>query len=130
MSTTEVSTNGLPGWVKCSLGGEPNGTCLQGEIECDYSALVAVFGEPNRKSDGYKVDAEWLLTFDVFSGMNKDVATIYNYKTGKNYLGDDGLPVSEITDWHIGGKDPRVVSYIASMVIAHYRAALAKVEAR
>jgi hypothetical protein len=118
---TAQTAPGLKDYVTWQLGGDPNGTHLQGEIECDYAALVAVFGEPNGRGDQYKVDAEWVLTFHTF-GMTEDVATIYNYKTGKNYLGDEGLPVSEITDWHIGGKEPRVVSYVASMVVAHYRA--------
>jgi hypothetical protein len=67
---------------------------LIGYIDCSYADLVKVFGEPTAERDGYKVDVEW--EFD-----NK--ISIYNWKDGKNYLGDDGMEVEDITDWHIGG---------------------------
>lgn len=70
---------------------------LVGEIEITYNELVEVFGPPNMKTDGYKTDAEWKLNID-----GRDIF-IYNYKDGKNYLGDDGLEVEDITCWHIGG---------------------------
>jgi hypothetical protein len=71
---------------------------LQGKITAAYSELVKVFGEPNAGNDGYKTDAEWELEF-----KNGTYATIYNWKDGKNYCGESGLDISEITDWHIGG---------------------------
>jgi hypothetical protein len=77
------------------------GTSLQGEIDISYRDLVAVFGKPHTKGDGSKVDAEWILQFNT-PGVDI-IATIYNYKDGKNYLGRDGLPVSKIREWHIGG---------------------------
>jgi hypothetical protein len=80
-----------------------NGTCLQGYVSADYSALCERFGEPTN-GDGYKVDAEWLVQFE-----DGTVATIYNYKDGKNYNGADGLEVKDITDWHIGGITKRAV---------------------
>ena len=76
---------------------EINGSCLQGYITCDYDTLVEVFGEPG-DSDGYKVDAEWCLKFE-----DGTIATIYNWKNGKNYCGSRGKPVKDITDWNIGG---------------------------
>lgn len=75
-----------------------SGTCLQGYICIPFANLVEVLGEPHSDGDGYKVDAEWILMFD-----NGTVATIYNYKNGPNYCGQDGTPVDEIEDWHIGG---------------------------
>ena len=75
-----------------------NGTCLQGYITCDYKTLKKIFGNPEN-GDGYKVDAEWLIQFN--DGV---VATIYNYKDGKNYCGRNGLAKKHLTDWHIGGK--------------------------
>lgn len=84
----------------------PSGTHLIGYIDASYAQLVKTFGKPNGTHDKYKVDAEWYL--DTPAG----IATIYNYKTGKNYCGSEGLAVEEITDWHIGGKSKALVRYI------------------
>ena len=73
-----------------------DGTHLQGYVTSDYSNIVRVFGEPFN-GDGYKVDAEWGILFD--DGL---VATIYNWKNGKNYCGSDGKRVRDIDEWHIG----------------------------
>lgn len=76
-----------------------NGTSLRGYINGTYDELVEVFGEPIAATDDYKSDAEWLLI------LNDDVVvTIYNYKSGKNYLGANGLNVEDIDRWHVGGK--------------------------
>ena len=76
-----------------------NGTSLRGYITGDYSSLVEAFGDPLAGCDDYKSDAEWLLI------LNDDVVvTIYNYKSGKNYLGANGLNVEDISRWHVGGK--------------------------
>jgi hypothetical protein len=77
------------------------GSSLQDELDISYAELVAVFGPPNSEGDPYKVDAYWRLKIDgVF-------CTIYNYKTGRKYLGKKGLDVEAIRDWHIGGKTPQ-----------------------
>ncbi len=77
------------------------GTSLQGHINATYDQLVAVFGQPDvftlENSDG-KIDVEWAIAFD-----NGTVATIYNWKNGKNYCGADGLNVADITRWNVGG---------------------------
>lgn len=85
------------------------GTSRVGVIYTDYDKLVAVFGEPNGPTDGDKVDAQWLGKIDGH------VFTIYNYKDGKNYLGDEGEPVERITDWHVGGR-----SYAAYNAVDRY----------
>lgn len=77
------------------------GTFLIAEIKTSYSKLVSLFGEPT-VGDEYKIDAEWEIEFE-----DGTVATIYNWKDGKNYCGSDGLNVQNIKDWHIGGKDIR-----------------------
>ena len=74
-------------------------SCLQGYIQTSYADLVACFGEPNSEGDGYKVDAEWMIKFN-----NGVYATIYNWKDGKNYNGDDGMELQDICEWHVGGK--------------------------
>jgi len=80
------------------MGGEVNMTSLQGYIRTSYADLVGCFGAPTCDGDGYKVDAEWIITF-----ADGVVATIYNWKDGPNYCGEDGTPVEFIREWHIGG---------------------------
>lgn len=75
-----------------------NGSAYQGDIEITYDEIVAVIGNPCHDGDGYKLDAEWVLEFE-----DGTIATIYNWKDGKNYLGDMGFTVKEICNWHIGG---------------------------
>jgi len=84
-------------------------TYLQGELTASYAEIVAVLGKPNRKNDGYKTDAEWAFEKD---GV---IFTLYNWKDGKNYLGKEGLPVREITEWHIGGKTPEAVEAVDAL---------------
>ena len=86
------------------------GTCLQGYIEVDYKKLTELFGKPH-DSDGYKVDAEWDIEFE-----DGTVATIYNYKTGKNYNGKSGTAKTKITSWNIGGHENKVVELINKII--------------
>lgn len=86
------------------------GTYLLGYIDIKYSKLVKIFGEPF-KGDGHKVDVEWNIEFE--DGL---VATIYNYKNGKNYLGKEGLEVNNMTSWNVGGKDEKVVERIEEII--------------
>jgi hypothetical protein len=83
--------------VKNQDFGIANGTSLKGYITATFDELVTAFGEPGT-GDEYKVDAEWVIEFE-----DGTVATIYNWKDGRNYCGSDGLAVEDITDWHIGG---------------------------
>ena len=87
-----------------------NMTSLQGYITIDYDKLIDVFGKPNM-GDEYKIDAEWELEFE-----DGTVATIYNWKNGKNYLGVEGTPVDDITDWHVGGKTKRAVELVNNLL--------------
>ncbi len=86
-----------------------SGTHLQGYIDITYAELKAKFGKPHN-SDGYKVDAEWDIEF-----ADGTVATIYNWKNGKNYNGKNGLGKTKITDWHIGGNDIKVVQKVKDL---------------
>jgi hypothetical protein len=87
---------------------DPTGTHLQGYVNTTYVRLVATFGEPNAEGDNYKVQAEWNLLTDA-----GDVVTIYDYKEGDCYLGEgEGIPAEDVTDWHIGGHTPTVVSWV------------------
>jgi hypothetical protein len=87
-----------------------NGTHFQDYLDTTYKKLVDTFGEPTG-NDGYKTDAEWDLVFE-----DGTVATIYNYKDGKNYNGDDGMDVENITDWHIGGYNKLAVERVTELL--------------
>lgn len=82
------------------------GTSFKGYVYVTYPKLVALFGQPTCNGDNYKVDAEWVI--DTPQG----VATIYNYKDGRAYLGDDGLAVEDICEWHVGGKNIKTYEWI------------------
>jgi hypothetical protein len=88
-----------------------NSTSLQGYIQCNYVNLCAMFGAPVTKGLD-KSDAEWSIKFD-----DGQVATIYNWKNGKNYNGDAGMATHNIIHWHVGGKSPAVVERIEQLIL-------------
>ena len=88
-----------------------NGTCLQGYIDISFNDIVEKLGDFDDNYDDGKSDAEWTIVFNDGS-----VASIYNYKDGKNYNGAEGLETDEITDWHIGGKDKSVVAKVRAIL--------------
>ena len=83
-----------------------SGTSLMGEIHATLDELIATFGNPNSAGDEYKTDVEWVI--DTLDG----IATIYNWKDGKNYCGEEGKEIGNITNWHIGGHDKAVIAHI------------------
>lgn len=88
------------------------GTSGQGKIDCAYSRLVALFGEPD-EGDDFKTQAEWLVYTPA------GVATIYDWKQGDGYHGKgNGTPVEQVTEWSIGGHDKRVVAWIKKAIKA------------
>ena len=76
---------------------EFNGTSRVGQIQISYNKLVEKLGEPDEGDDD-KTDAEWDIKF-----QDGTIATIYNYKDGRNYLGPRGPAKEDITLWSIGG---------------------------
>lgn len=90
-----------------------NGTCLQGEVEATYAELCDLFGS-HHDGDGYKVDAEWYVQFS-----DGTVATIYNWKNGKNYEGENGLPLEQIDSWHIGGNSAKAETQVQIALDLH-----------
>ena len=75
-----------------------NGTSFQAHIETSYGNLVHHLGNPHitaEESKDGKTDAEWGFKFP-----DGTIATIYNYKDGKNYLGEKGKAVEDIILWH------------------------------
>lgn len=89
----------------------PSGTCYMGEIKADYSKLISKLGRPMKGYDNYKSDAEWVIEFEDGS-----VATIYNWKDGKNYLGEGGLDLCDIREWHVGGEREEVVAWVDDLI--------------
>jgi hypothetical protein len=85
---------------KESLENASNGASLVGTVQATYAELRSLFGKPLTWDDG-KVDAQWVVEFS-----DGTIASVYNWKNGVAYLGEAGLPVRKITDWHIGGLSP------------------------
>lgn len=91
--------------VQKDLDGFGAGTCLQGEYTTTFSKLIEVFGDPTMYGEnGDKVDAEWVLNFDL-DNEETYVVTVYNWKT-------DGVPQGEY-NWHIGGKNKMAIDLFA-----------------
>ena len=73
------------------------GTSFRGDIRLDYYDILSRLGKP-RDGDEYKIDVAWEIEFD-----DGTVATLYNWKNGRNYCGEDGLKPCQIDEWNIGG---------------------------
>jgi len=87
-----------------------SGTSFKGFVYATYDQLLACFGDPAINMDNDKTDAEWVV--DTQHG----VATIYNYKDGKSYLGDAGLEMYKICEWHVGGKNNESYDWIKTQL--------------
>ena len=82
------------------------GTYLRGYIKATYEQLLKTFGEPHDPNgDNYKTDVEWAFEF-----ADGTIATLYNWKNGKNYLGAEGLELNDIYEWHVGGFSEKAVA--------------------
>lgn len=82
----------------------------QGEVHAPYETIRRLFGAPS-KGDGYKTDAEWKVMFE-----DGTIATIYNWKNGRNYNGKSGLPKTRITEWHVGGENKSAVMLVKQAI--------------
>ena len=101
--------------MKLEKNNNIDGTHLVGRVETTYKNLVEKLGPPHHdyQTEPSKVSVEWSLRFP----KTNDVVTIYNWKDGKNYLGDDeGDEIENITDWHIGGYNSKVVPMIKEVI--------------
>ena len=93
-----------------------NGTGLRGYVKTSYKNLVSKLGKPYVWFEHDKVDVEWCFKFP-----DGTIATVYNYKDGKNYLGEKGKAVEDITNWHIGGNNNKSIGYMQLKVVANYK---------
>jgi hypothetical protein len=89
------------------------GTCLQGYLYLSYNEICSIFGTPNYGPSGDgKVDWEW-----VFS-LNKEVVTIYNYKTGPSYSRENkDVKPQDLEYWHVGGRNKGVLNLLTDYII-------------
>ena len=79
------------------------GTYLQGYVEdLPYDMLIEAIGLPNSKGDEYKIDIMWCGTIDGHP------FTVYNWKNGINYCGEDGQLIQDMTHWNVGGHDKEI----------------------
>ncbi len=111
-SSTIINATNSANFDMVSHWGEIDGTSLQGYMDISFDEIEEILGKPNMETDQYKVDAEWGIRFSDTG----EVATIYNYKTGKNYLGNPGLDVKDIRDWHIGGHSKKIVARVCKLL--------------
>ena len=95
--------------TKFTMGGDANGTGLQGYVKTTYSDLVAIFGEPTYRG-GDKTTAEWVITFG--RGKDKIVATIYDWKEYETPMGE--------YNWHVGGAN-FMASVLVDKVVDEYQ---------
>ena len=101
--------------MKLEKNNNMDGTHLVGRVETTYKNLVEKLGPPHHdyQTEPNKTSVEWSLRFP----KTNDVVTIYNWKDGKNYLGDDeGDEIENITDWHIGCYNSKVVPMIKEVI--------------
>ena len=111
-SSTIINATDSANFDMVSHWGEIDGCSLQGYMDISFDEIEEILGKPNMEGDPYKVDAEWGIRF---KGTG-EVATIYNYKTGRRYLGDEGLDVRDIRDWHIGGHSKKIVARVCKLL--------------
>lgn len=68
-----------------------------GYLDAPYNRLVELFGEP-LEGNGKDRDAEWNVLLP-----NGHPVGIYNYRSGKAYMGNEGEDTQNIKSWHIDG---------------------------
>lgn len=100
-----------------------SGTCLQGHCPAitSYCDLLVLFGAPHI-GDGYKVQAEWCILF-----ADGTRATIYDWKQGASYNGDDydgNKDPKDLTgsDWHIGGDNVGAADKVRQIIMDYHAA--------
>jgi len=90
------------------------GTSLKGYLKIGVRDLKAIFGDPiDEPSGDLKVNWEWIYE------INDKIFTIYNYKDGPSYLGNNNITIDDIEIWHIGGKSTNVLEDIKILLDQH-----------
>ena len=90
---------------------DASGTGRVGQLtKFRFSHLVKEFGAPITKNLD-KSDAVWAIRFG-----DGTVATIYNWKNGKNYRGSEGLELDDIREWNVGGKTTQALHNVTEVL--------------
>ena len=95
--------------MKFTKGADVNMTGLRGYVRTTFRELSEVFGKPDYGPENYHLDkttCEWRLQFE-----DGAVACIYDYK-------EQCTPYHE-HEWHVGGHDDIVVTYIQALINLH-----------
>ena len=82
-----------------NINTETAGTSGKGSFICEFKTLVKVLGQPE-EGDEYKTQAEWDIEY-----KDGTVTTIYDWKQGKCYLGEEGIEPKEVIEWNVGGNE-------------------------
>ena len=86
-------------------------TSLKGSIKTSYNNILNKLGPSQKDFDNFKVDAEWTIKWE-----DGEIATLYNWKNGRNYCGDYGDRLEDIMDWNIGGFNYDVVGRLHNIL--------------
>ena len=77
-----------------------------GYFNAPFSYVRAILGEPIYKKGyeghDYKSDVVWQI---IIKSDPIEIIRVYNYKDGKNYLGEKGKKPEQITHWRIGSNN-------------------------
>ena len=66
-------------------------------ISTAFKLEFEISGKPFTRLPENKIDVQWVIE------TKHGIATLYNYKDGKAYLGEKGLDIKAIKQWHVGG---------------------------
>lgn len=90
-----------------------NGSSLKGFIRTDFKTLCRLFGSPTHgpfDDSGDKVTCEWKIITQSIATPDSLYINIYDWKMRDT-------PLDEY-DWHVGGKDPKVIDWLQDHGIA------------
>ena len=93
-----------PGYLVLHDPEAMRGTSRIGSVTTSYSHLVGLFGEP-LPGDSRKTTVQWIVE------TGAGVGTIYDYN-----LDDHIIPMEDVTDWHVGGKNEAAYQAIVAIV--------------
>ncbi|MBN1994524.1 MAG: hypothetical protein JW953_17635 [Anaerolineae bacterium] len=88
------------------IPGPDLGATPQGTINISYQKLVEILGQPNGEADG-EVDAKWVVY------TPRGIVVIQNWRDGKNFMGEKGLPIEKINHWKIKAHSENPIGWLS-----------------